>query len=233
MTSFNFSSTKEPTLEEIKKVIDKQNYYQRLGISFNATQEEIKQAYKILAKKYHPDRHQGSEEEIATYIMGRIADAYDILSDLEKRKKYDQQLSNSTNSKHTTQAQGNNAYKTYTKPKEESNEDFDEDIKDFLNNRRQLNKLYEEFFKIAKKNIERQNIPLIYLKDSDINNLKLEANLKKQIFALLKKTYQSNNENPVRILKQLFTELEGLSNKYPNPGILSSNQGTKEDFIFC
>lgn len=231
MTSFNFSSTKEPALEEIKKVIDKQNYYQRLGVSFNATQDDIKKAFRQLAKKYHPDRNIGNEED-AAYIMGRIVDAYDVLSNVESRKKYDQQLSKLNNKGTTSQAfaQNNDTYKSYTKSRKESEENFDDDIKDFLNNRRQLNKLYEEYFETAKKNIKYRNIPLNYLQKNDINNLLLEDSLKNKIIALLKKTYQNNNENPVRILKQLFAELEGLNNKYPS--ILSSNLETKENFIF-
>lgn len=232
MTSFNFSSTKEPTLEEIKKVVDKQNYYQRLGVSFNATQDEIKKAFRQLAKKYHPDRNIGNEED-AVYIMGRIGDAYDVLSNVESRKKYDQQLSKLNNKGTTSQAfaQNNDTYKSYTKSRKESEEDFDDDIKDFLNSRRKLNDLYEKYSKTAMRNAKLssfRNIKLLTV--SDIEDIQLEDKLKKQIIALLNKTHQTDKINPVRILMQLFAELEGLNNKYLY--ILSSGPETKNDFIF-
>ena len=61
--------------------------YKRLGIEKDATQEEIKTAYKKLAKKYHPDLNKDSNGAIE--IMKQINEAYDILSNEEKRKEYD------------------------------------------------------------------------------------------------------------------------------------------------
>lgn len=68
----------------------KKNYYEILGVDRNATQDEIKAAYRKLALKYHPDRNQGSPE--ATERFKEINDANDTLSDPEKRKKYDYEL---------------------------------------------------------------------------------------------------------------------------------------------
>lgn len=68
----------------------KKNYYEILGVDRNATQDEIKAAYRKLALKYHPDRNQGSAE--ATERFKEINDANDTLSDPEKRKKYDYEL---------------------------------------------------------------------------------------------------------------------------------------------
>lgn len=61
--------------------------YQILGISRNATEEEIKKAYKQLARKYHPDANPGDEE--APNKFKEISGAYDVLSDLGKRTQYD------------------------------------------------------------------------------------------------------------------------------------------------
>lgn len=64
------------------------DYYKILGVSENATTEEIKQAYKKLAMKYHPDRNPGDKE--AEEKFKEINEAYSVLSDPEKRKQYDQ-----------------------------------------------------------------------------------------------------------------------------------------------
>jgi molecular chaperone DnaJ len=63
------------------------DYYAILGVSRNATQEEIKRAYRRLAIKYHPDKNPGDKN--AEEKFKEAAEAYEILSDPEKRARYD------------------------------------------------------------------------------------------------------------------------------------------------
>jgi molecular chaperone DnaJ len=63
------------------------DYYKVLGVGKNASDEEIKKAYRKLARKYHPDRNQGDKQ--AEEQFKEVSQAYDVLSDAEKRKQYD------------------------------------------------------------------------------------------------------------------------------------------------
>jgi curved DNA-binding protein len=63
------------------------DYYNLLGVSKNATPEEVKKAYRKLALKYHPDRTKGDKE--AEERFKEISEAYAVLSDKEKRQQYD------------------------------------------------------------------------------------------------------------------------------------------------
>lgn len=66
----------------------KNDYYQALGVSRNADGEEIRKAYRKLARKYHPDLNPG--DKAAEERFKNVQEAYDVLSDDEKRKIYDQ-----------------------------------------------------------------------------------------------------------------------------------------------
>lgn len=66
----------------------KNDYYERLGVSRSADSEEIRKAYRKLARKYHPDLNPG--DKAAEDRFKKVQEAYDILSDDNKRKVYDQ-----------------------------------------------------------------------------------------------------------------------------------------------
>ncbi len=67
---------------------DKRDYYEVLGVDKNASADEIKRAYRQLAKKYHPDMNPGDAEAEAKFK--EVNEAYAVLSDEEKKQKYDQ-----------------------------------------------------------------------------------------------------------------------------------------------
>lgn len=73
-------------------MVDYKDYYKLLGVSKSAAQDEIKKAYRKLAKQYHPDANKNNPE--ATEKFKQIGEAYEVLKDPEKRSRYDQLGSN-------------------------------------------------------------------------------------------------------------------------------------------
>ena len=162
------------------------NYYEILGVSKNSSQKEIKEAYRKLAKIYHPDYNDSFD---AIQIMQLINEAYDVLSDIKKRKQYDSKL----------EIYNNDAYQTYTKSRDESENDFEKWLKDYLNIRRSLDDLYSQYIDVQKVIL---NFKLSYMPPS-IFDIKRAERLKKEIKANLKKLSNYSKEDPVKMILSL------------------------------
>ncbi|CAK9824128.1 DnaJ homolog subfamily B member 14 [Anthophora retusa] len=96
-------------------------HYETLGISPNATYNEIKTAYYELTLKYHPDRN---KSESAKHIFHEISNAYDVLSKYETRKHYDRTIVVKT--KHTTSSKADKIKTVYPTSGMEKIYNFDE-----------------------------------------------------------------------------------------------------------
>ena len=68
----------------------KKDYYDTLGVPKNASEEDIKKAYRKLAMKHHPDRNQGEGAKASEEKFKDAKEAYEMLSDANKRAAYDQ-----------------------------------------------------------------------------------------------------------------------------------------------
>ena len=88
------------------------NYYEVLGVSQNATQDEIKKAYRNLAFKYHPDRNPDNKE--AEEKFKEISTAYDVIGDETKRRNYDLSGFRDDSSRSYQQTQSSSSYDTDT-----------------------------------------------------------------------------------------------------------------------
>ncbi|MGR3294341.1 MAG: molecular chaperone DnaJ [Candidatus Scalindua sp.] len=66
----------------------KEDYYNVLGVERNASQDDVKRAYRKLALKYHPDKNQGNKQAEEKFKIA--AEAYEVISDSDKRRRYDQ-----------------------------------------------------------------------------------------------------------------------------------------------
>ena len=117
------------------------NYYDILQINQNASPEIIEKAYKTLAKKYHPDLQEESNKKEAEEILKEINEAYEILSNPDKKALYDQNLKNETISQEDYE-------KMYVQ-----NEELKEELNNLKNNtpNTQYSNINQENFEAIKK----------------------------------------------------------------------------------
>ena len=169
----------------------KKTYYEILGIPQTATQEEIKKAFRTLAKKYHPDNYT-SNQAAANLIMQDLTEAYVVLSDLQKRIEYDRKLEKihreQTRTEYRTENsfsknQSKSHYESYTKTTPENESDLEEWIKEFLHKHRE--KINNNFIsELDKYKFYKREIQKIYNNTSDSIN--------KDTYIDIEKTYSEN-----------------------------------------
>ena len=76
------------TQEEVRRLADKRDYYEVLGVAKDASENEIRKAYHKKAKKFHPDLNPGDKDSEAKFK--EAGEAYEVLSDKDKKARYDQ-----------------------------------------------------------------------------------------------------------------------------------------------
>jgi len=86
------------------------NYYEILEVDPKASKEVIEKAYKVLAKKYHPDLQEEKNKKSAEEKIKRINEAYEILSDENKKAKYDEKLKQIKEEEERIKVAKNNEY---------------------------------------------------------------------------------------------------------------------------
>lgn len=142
--------------------------YEKLEVSENASDEIIEKAYKVLAKKYHPDLQAPEDKKIAESKMKEINDAYDVLSNSEKRKAYDDELKIKREEKRRQQEYSNtndlyyqnvNSYDTNMQSESKTNMQNGYNKVDDMKRRRyeeQLRKEEEKMRKQMQENIQQE-----------------------------------------------------------------------------
>jgi len=83
------------------------NYYDLLEVSPRASKEVIEKAYRVLVKRHHPDFHKNEDKAREEEILKKINNAYEVLSDEEKRQKYDTQIGISATSAENVSSESN------------------------------------------------------------------------------------------------------------------------------
>lgn len=92
----------------------KKNYYDILQVNKNASAEIIEKAYKVLAKKYHPDLQPAENKEKTEDILKEINEAYEVLSNMEKRQSYDASLLKEEQQEQTSSASSQQFQQQYS-----------------------------------------------------------------------------------------------------------------------
>lgn len=169
--SFENPSQKETVNEKTVADYEKMDFYQRLGLSRDASQEDIKKAYRKIAQKYHPDVQVGGKD--TTAILQVISEAYTELSNPEKKKKYDLKTSYrsaSSSSRSSTSSNFHRWYQDFEKANKQWNDDFDSKFGNWREARQEEKKSPEQIKEEALKNAELGS----YYFDSYIKNIKKE-----------------------------------------------------------
>jgi curved DNA-binding protein len=119
------------------------DYYKTLGVEKNASADEIKKAYRKLAKKYHPDKNPGSKPSEEKFK--EVSEANEVLSDTEKRKKYDQ-LGSNWKQYENAGAGGDDRFRNYQSNRQSGRTYSSGDINEMFGGEGGFSDFFESFF---------------------------------------------------------------------------------------
>lgn len=160
------------------------NYYDILQINQNASPEIIEKAYKTLAKKYHPDLQEENNKKEAEEILKEINEAYEILSNPEKKALYDQNLRNET----ISQEDYEKMYVQNEKLKEELN-----NLKNNTDNNQysniNLNSFNTSSIENPKTNINQENFDAIKKEEQELEYKRQQLQYQEQMEQARQKAY--------------------------------------------
>ncbi|HVO74252.1 MAG TPA: J domain-containing protein [Ignavibacteriaceae bacterium] len=145
------------------------DYYKILEISKDASTEDIKKAYRRLAKKYHPDKNPNDKK--AEEKFKQISEAYEVLKDPEKRKKYDQLGSNW---KQYKAAGGTEWFRDFANSEQGGGFHFSGDFDDVFGKAGGFSDFFENFFGAGSRSSGRTSYPQKGRDYSTIINISLE-----------------------------------------------------------
>lgn len=135
------------------------DYYKILDISINATKDEVKKAFRSLAKKYHPDRNVNDENALRKFQ--EVNEAYEVLSNEDSRREYDKKKSSfeqSNNKETNSENNKSNSEKKKYQDKSESIENLNKYFESFFGFDANSNKINKDKLKTQKNPIDTSNM---------------------------------------------------------------------------
>lgn len=189
------------------------NYYDILQINQNASPEIIEKAYKTLAKKYHPDLQEENNKREAEEILKEINEAYEILSNPDKKALYDQNLKNET----ISQEDYEKMYVQNEKLKEELNYLKNNTSNDTTSSNINLNSFNTSTTENPKANINQENFDAIKKEEQELEYKRGQLQYQEQMEQARQKAYHDayiqdlkNRGYRIRYKKSLKDYIKGI-----------------------